>query len=53
MLTVAPMSVLLLAVVGLAVIIASVARMVILEHQHHETAFLVDPGQQERPRVAA
>jgi hypothetical protein len=53
MLTVVPMSVLLMGLVGLAVILASVARMIMLEHQLHDTRFLVDPGSQERPRVAA
>ena len=53
MLTVAPLTVLLMAVVGLAVILASVARMIVLEHQLKHTAFSADPGTHERPRVAA
>lgn len=53
MLTVAPLTVVLLGVLGLAVILASVVRMVVLEQQVHDTRFLVDPGPQERSRVAA
>ena len=53
MLTVAPMTVVLLGLLGLAVILASVARMVVLEQQVHQPRHLVDPGPQERPRVAA
>ena len=53
MLTVAPMSVLVLGLVGLAVILASLARMFVLEHQVRDTTYLVDPGPHERPRVAA
>ena len=53
MLTVAPMSVLLLGLVGLAVVLASLARMFVLEHQLRRTSYLVDPGSHERPRVAA
>jgi hypothetical protein len=53
MLTVMPMAVVLLGVLGLAVILASVARMFVLEQQVQPTRYLVDPGPQERPRVAA
>ena len=53
MLTVAPMTVVLLGILGLAVVLASVARMFVLETQVQETRHLVDPGPQERPRVAA
>jgi hypothetical protein len=53
MLTVVPMTVVLLLVLGLAVVVASIARMVALESQVQQPRFLVDPGQQERPRVAA
>lgn len=52
MLTV-PLTVVLLGVLGLAVILASVVRMVVLESQVLDTRYLVDPGTQERPRVAA
>lgn len=53
MLTVAPLSVVLLGVLGLAVILASAVRMFVLEQQVPRTPYLVDPGQQERPRIAA
>ncbi len=54
MLTVAPLTVVLLGVLGLAVVLASVVRMVVLEQQvHRATPYLVDPGTQERPRIAA
>jgi hypothetical protein len=52
MLTVVPMSVLLLGVLGLAVMVASVARMIVLERTTQGPA-LLDRGPRERPRVAA
>jgi hypothetical protein len=53
MLTVAPLTIVLLGLLGLAIVLASVARMFVLEQQVHDTRYLVDPGPQERPRVAA
>jgi hypothetical protein len=53
MLTVVPISVLLLGVLGLAVMVASVARMVVLDRTPREPAMFIDRGPQERPRVAA
>jgi hypothetical protein len=53
MLTVLPMSVLLIGVFGLAMVLASVARIVVLERGLRGPAALVDRGPQERPRVAA
>jgi hypothetical protein len=35
------------------VILASVVRIVVLEQQVQQPRYLVDPGPQERPRVAA
>lgn len=53
MLTVMPLTVVLLGVLGLAVVLASVARMFALESQQRGPLLLVDPGTQERPRIAA
>ena len=53
MLTGAPVTVVLMAVIGLAVIMASVARILVLEHQVKRPSFFADPGTHERPRVAA
>jgi hypothetical protein len=47
------MSVLLLGVFGLAMVLASVARMIVLERDLHDPGLLVDGGPQERPRIAA
>jgi hypothetical protein len=47
------MSVLLLGILGLAIILASVARMIVLEHQVRGPVVLFDPGPQEPARVAA
>jgi hypothetical protein len=53
MLTVAPLTVVLMGIIGIVVIVASVARMFVLEHQVHETPFLADPGAHDRSRLAA
>jgi hypothetical protein len=53
MLTVAPISIVLIALFGLAVIMAAVARMVVLESQGWAPVVLSDPGSYERERVAA
>jgi hypothetical protein len=53
MLTVVPMSVLLIGVFGLAMVLASVARMIVLERSLPDPTFLGDRGPQERPRIAA
>jgi hypothetical protein len=53
MLTVVPLTVVLLGVLGLAVMVASALRMFVLEAQVEAPRFLVDPGPQERPRIAA
>jgi hypothetical protein len=53
MLTVMPMSVLLIGVFGLAMVLASVARMIVIERNLPDPRILGDRGPQERPRIAA
>ncbi len=52
MLTSLPMSVLLIGVFGLAMVLASVARMFVLE-RHLPGPGVLDRGPHERPRIAA
>jgi hypothetical protein len=53
MLTVAPLSVWLMGVLGIAVVLASVLRIVVLEHATRGPIYLGEAGPAERPRIAA
>jgi hypothetical protein len=53
MLTVLPVSVVLIGVFGLAMVLASVARMVVLERTQNDPPVLAGSGPHERPRIAA
>ena len=52
MLTGLPMSVLLIGIFGLAIVLASIVRMIVIE-RHLPGPGLLDRGPQERPRIAA